>query len=98
MLSSLPPREREIVDILYERGASTVIEIGEALHAAWIAAPDKILVAGALLIGYAVFLIVLAKIFLWLLLAVAPIFPRHLYLLLRIRTTDRPRGRRRRAL
>jgi type IV secretion system protein VirB6 len=33
-----------------------------------------ILVAGALLIGYAVFLIVLAKIFLWLLLAVAPIF------------------------
>ena len=31
MLSSLPPREREIVDILYERGASTVIEIGEAL-------------------------------------------------------------------
>ena len=33
MLSSLPPREREIVDILYERGASTVIEIGEALPA-----------------------------------------------------------------
>lgn len=31
MLSSLPPREREIVDVLYERGASTVIEIGEAL-------------------------------------------------------------------
>lgn len=31
MLSSLPPREREIVDILYERGASTVAEIGEAL-------------------------------------------------------------------
>ncbi len=31
MLSSLPPREREIVDILYERGAATVIEIGEAL-------------------------------------------------------------------
>ena len=31
MLSSLPPREREIVDILYERGASTVIEVGEAL-------------------------------------------------------------------
>jgi len=31
MLSSLPPREREIVDILYERGASTVTEIGEAL-------------------------------------------------------------------
>ena len=24
MLSNLPPREREIVDILYERGASTV--------------------------------------------------------------------------
>ena len=33
-----------------------------------------ILVAGALLIGYAVFLIILAKIFLWLLLAIAPIF------------------------
>ena len=33
MLSSLPPREREIVDILYERGASTVTEIGEALTA-----------------------------------------------------------------
>jgi predicted transcriptional regulator len=33
MLSSLPPREREIVDILYERGASTVTEIGEALSA-----------------------------------------------------------------
>jgi predicted transcriptional regulator len=31
MLSSLPPREREIVDILYERGASTVSEIGAAL-------------------------------------------------------------------
>ena len=31
MLSSLPPREREIVDILYERGASTVTEIGDAL-------------------------------------------------------------------
>ena len=31
MLSSLPPREREIVDSLYERGASTVTEIGEAL-------------------------------------------------------------------
>ena len=31
MLSSLPPREREIVDILYERGASTVTEIGEVL-------------------------------------------------------------------
>ncbi len=31
MLSSLPPREREIVDILYERGASTVSEVGAAL-------------------------------------------------------------------
>lgn len=31
MLSSLPPREREIVNVLYERGASTVTEIGEAL-------------------------------------------------------------------
>ncbi|MBL8650881.1 MAG: BlaI/MecI/CopY family transcriptional regulator [Sphingopyxis sp.] len=31
MLSSLPPREREIVDILYERGASTVTEIGDAM-------------------------------------------------------------------
>src|SRR5690606_14617682 len=31
MLSSLPPREREIVDILYERGTSTLTEIGEAL-------------------------------------------------------------------
>lgn len=31
MLTSLPPREREIVDILYERGAATVTEIGEAL-------------------------------------------------------------------
>jgi predicted transcriptional regulator len=31
MLTSLPPREREIVDILYERGASTVTEIAEAL-------------------------------------------------------------------
>jgi predicted transcriptional regulator len=30
-LASLPPREREIVDILYERGAATVVEIGEAL-------------------------------------------------------------------
>ena len=35
MLSSLPPREREIVDILYERGASTVTEIGEALENFW---------------------------------------------------------------
>jgi predicted transcriptional regulator len=33
MLSSLPPREREIVDILYERGGSTVTEIGDALSA-----------------------------------------------------------------
>ena len=31
MLSSLPPRDREIVDVLYERGAATVTEIGEAL-------------------------------------------------------------------
>ena len=31
MLTSLPPREREIVDVLYERGASTVTEIAEAL-------------------------------------------------------------------
>lgn len=31
MLSTLPPRERQIVDILYERGASTVAEVGEAL-------------------------------------------------------------------
>lgn len=31
MLTALPPRERQIVDILYERGASTVSEIGEAL-------------------------------------------------------------------
>lgn len=32
MLSNLPPRERQIVDILYERGASTVGEVGEALE------------------------------------------------------------------
>ena len=32
MLSNLPPRERQIVDILYERGASTVGEIGDALE------------------------------------------------------------------
>jgi predicted transcriptional regulator len=31
MLSKLPPRERQIVDILYERGALAVAEIGEAL-------------------------------------------------------------------
>ena len=32
MLSNLPPRERQIVDILYERGASTVGDIGAALE------------------------------------------------------------------
>lgn len=31
MLTALPPREREIVDILYERGASTVAEISATL-------------------------------------------------------------------
>ena len=31
MLSTLPPRERQIVDILYERGPSVVLEICEAL-------------------------------------------------------------------
>lgn len=31
MLSKLPPRERQIVDILYERGALAVSEICEAL-------------------------------------------------------------------
>ena len=31
MLSKLPPREREIVDILYERGALAVSEICDAL-------------------------------------------------------------------
>ena len=31
MLSSLPPRERQIVDILYEKGASTVADICQAL-------------------------------------------------------------------
>ena len=31
MLSALPPREREIVDTLYERGPSVVAEIGDAL-------------------------------------------------------------------
>ena len=31
MLSKLPPRERQIVDILYERGALAVSEIGDAL-------------------------------------------------------------------
>jgi predicted transcriptional regulator len=31
MLKKLPPREREIVDLLYERGDRTVAEISEAL-------------------------------------------------------------------
>jgi len=31
MLSKLPPRERQIVDVLYERGALAVAEICEAL-------------------------------------------------------------------
>ena len=31
MLKKLPPREREIVDLLYERGGLTVAEISEAL-------------------------------------------------------------------
>src|SRR4029078_7646874 len=31
MLSKLPPRERQIVDILYERGALAVADICEAL-------------------------------------------------------------------
>jgi len=31
MLSKLPPRERQIVDILYERGALAVAEVVEAL-------------------------------------------------------------------
>ena len=31
MLSKLPPRERQIVDILYERGAMAVADICEAL-------------------------------------------------------------------
>ena len=31
MLSKLPPRERQIVDILYERGALAVAEVCEAL-------------------------------------------------------------------
>lgn len=31
MLSKLPPRERQIVDILYERGPLPVVEICEAL-------------------------------------------------------------------
>jgi len=32
MLSTLPPRERQIVDILYERGPSVVAEICDALE------------------------------------------------------------------
>jgi len=32
MLDQLPPRERQIVDLLYERGPSTTAEIGEALQ------------------------------------------------------------------
>ena len=35
MLSKLPPRERQIVDILYERGPSLVADICDAL-------PDRI--------------------------------------------------------
>jgi len=35
MLSKLPPRERQIVDILYERGALPVVDISDAL-------PDQI--------------------------------------------------------
>jgi predicted transcriptional regulator len=31
MLSKLPPRERQIVDLLYERGAMAAAEIGDAL-------------------------------------------------------------------
>lgn len=31
MLNKLPPREREIVDLLYARGEATAVEIGEAL-------------------------------------------------------------------
>ena len=31
MLSKLPPRERQIVDILYERGSLPVVEICDAL-------------------------------------------------------------------
>jgi predicted transcriptional regulator len=31
MLKKLPPREREIVDLLYERGDLTVAEVSEAL-------------------------------------------------------------------
>ena len=31
MLDQLPPRERQIVDLLYERGPSTTAEIGAAL-------------------------------------------------------------------
>ena len=35
MLSKLPPRERQIVDILYQRGALAVVDICDAL-------PDKL--------------------------------------------------------
>jgi predicted transcriptional regulator len=31
MLDKLPPRERQIVDLLYARGPATVAEVGEAL-------------------------------------------------------------------
>lgn len=34
MLAALPPREREIVDILYERGPSLVSDVREALPVA----------------------------------------------------------------
>ena len=37
MLSKLPPRERQIVDILYERGALAVADVCEALTAAHVA-------------------------------------------------------------
>jgi len=33
MLANLPPRERQIVDILYQRGRATVAEVGRALEA-----------------------------------------------------------------
>lgn len=31
MLDALPPRERQIVDVLYQKGASTVAEVRDAL-------------------------------------------------------------------
>jgi len=31
MLTALPPRERQIVDILYQRGSATVSDVAEAL-------------------------------------------------------------------